>query len=153
MNGFFEKTYGVNHPNVGYALNNFAGLYEAQGRRADADAVHDHIAASLTLKQVLVENSDGVQYCDAFGRDVSYSLLSGTLGVPGQTETLEVVRLGDLNAPLGHVLQGLPLAAARVVAKTIAERNLVAGQGLKLRDNQVVFGKSSQNADGTWSFV
>ena len=34
-----EKTYGVNHPNVGYALNNFAGLYEAQGRRADADAV------------------------------------------------------------------------------------------------------------------
>ena len=30
--------------------------------------VHKEMESSLYLKQVLVENADGVQYCDAFGR-------------------------------------------------------------------------------------
>lgn len=67
--------------------------------------VHDHIAASLTLKQVLVENSDGVQYCDAFGRDVLYSALSDELGIPGHAETISVVKLGDLATPVLRITQ------------------------------------------------
>src|SRR5690606_22030064 len=30
------------------------------------------IANSLTIKQVLIENGDGVQYCDAYGREVAH---------------------------------------------------------------------------------
>ena len=48
------------------------------------------IENSLNMKQVLVENADGVQYCDAFGRNVSFSPLSKALPVPGRTETITV---------------------------------------------------------------
>ena len=34
-----EKNYGAKHPNVGIALNNLVGLYEIQGRQADADVL------------------------------------------------------------------------------------------------------------------
>ncbi|MBU1305703.1 MAG: hypothetical protein KKF33_09305, partial [Alphaproteobacteria bacterium] len=57
------------------------------------------IESSLNLKQVLVENADGVQYCDAFGRTVAYSPLSENLSVPGRTETLTVVKFGDMEMP------------------------------------------------------
>ncbi len=39
MLSVIEKSYGPTHPNVGIALNNFVGLYEIQGRQADADTV------------------------------------------------------------------------------------------------------------------
>ena len=39
MLSVIEKAYGAEHPNIGIALNNFVGLYEIQGRQADADAV------------------------------------------------------------------------------------------------------------------
>src|SRR5690606_31614566 len=54
------------------------------------------IESAINLKQILVENFDGVQYCDAYGRTVSYSPLSQPLPVPGLTETLSVVKLGDM---------------------------------------------------------
>jgi EAL domain-containing protein (putative c-di-GMP-specific phosphodiesterase class I) len=57
------------------------------------------IEAHLHLKQVLVENMDGVQYCDAFAKAVSYSPVSEPLPVAGQGETITVVRLGELQMP------------------------------------------------------
>jgi EAL domain-containing protein (putative c-di-GMP-specific phosphodiesterase class I) len=66
---------------------------------------HQQMETSLYLKQVLVENADHVQYCDALGRQVSYTALSGTLSIPGHAETLEVVRYGDLAAPALKVTQ------------------------------------------------
>lgn len=62
--------------------------------------VHKQMEKSLYLKQLLVENGDGVQYCDAFGRQVVYSPLSERLTVPGHTETISVVALGDLKMPV-----------------------------------------------------
>lgn len=62
--------------------------------------VHREIATQLTLKQVLVENADRVQYCDAFGRPVAYSPLSEVLPVSGQAETLQVVRIPDMEMPV-----------------------------------------------------
>src|SRR5688572_16708032 len=50
--------------------------------------VHQQMGSSLYLKQVLVENLDGVQYCDAFGTEVVYSPISESLSIPGHTETL-----------------------------------------------------------------
>jgi sensor domain CHASE-containing protein len=40
------------------------------------------IESSLNLKQFVVENLDGVQYCDAYGRVVTQSPLSQPLPVP-----------------------------------------------------------------------
>lgn len=67
--------------------------------------VHKQMERSLHLKQLLVENGDGVQYCDAFGRQVSYSPLSEALTIPGHTETISVVKLGDLEMPVLKVTQ------------------------------------------------
>ena len=63
------------------------------------------MGTSLYLKQVLVENNDGVQYCDAFGTDVKYSPLSESLSIPGHTETVTLVKLGDLGMPVIKVTE------------------------------------------------
>ena len=67
--------------------------------------VHKEMEHSLYLKQVLVENADGVQYCDAFGAQVTYSPLSESLAIPGHTETIAVVKLGELPTPVLKVTQ------------------------------------------------
>ena len=61
--------------------------------------------SSLNVKQVLVENADAVQYCDALGRIVQYSPLSEDLPIPGQTETVAVVMLGSLDIPALKITQ------------------------------------------------
>jgi EAL domain-containing protein (putative c-di-GMP-specific phosphodiesterase class I) len=63
------------------------------------------IESSINLKQVLVENGDGVQYCDAFGRQVRYSRVSETLPIPGRPETMTVVKLGELGVPALKITQ------------------------------------------------
>jgi len=68
--------------------------------------VQTAIEASLNIKQFLVENSDGVQYCDAYGRIVTHSPLSQALPVPGLTETISVVRFGDMEMPALKISQG-----------------------------------------------
>jgi EAL domain-containing protein (putative c-di-GMP-specific phosphodiesterase class I) len=67
--------------------------------------VHKQIESSLHLKQVLVENADGVQYCDAFGRQVTYSALSEELSIPGNTETVSVAKIGELEMPVLKITQ------------------------------------------------
>jgi len=57
------------------------------------------LESNLYIKQVLVENMDGAQFCDAFGRQVQYTRLSDELGIPGRSETISVVRLADLSVP------------------------------------------------------
>lgn len=57
------------------------------------------LEASLNLKQFLVENADSVQYCDAYGRIVSYSPLSSSLPVPGLTETISIVKFSGMDMP------------------------------------------------------
>ncbi|MHA6692309.1 EAL domain-containing protein [Devosia sp. A449] len=67
--------------------------------------VQREIESSLNLKQVLVENADGVQYCDAFGRNVVFSPLSESLPVPGHTESITVVQLGEMAMPALKITQ------------------------------------------------
>jgi EAL domain-containing protein (putative c-di-GMP-specific phosphodiesterase class I) len=67
--------------------------------------VHKQMERSLFVKQVLVENGDGVQYCDALGRQVNHSPLSETLSVAGNTETITVVKLGELDMPVLKITQ------------------------------------------------
>jgi EAL domain-containing protein (putative c-di-GMP-specific phosphodiesterase class I) len=67
--------------------------------------VHKEMQRSLYLKQVVVENADGVQYCDAFGTKVAYSPLSESLAIPGHTETIAVGTLEGLTTPVLKVTQ------------------------------------------------
>jgi EAL domain-containing protein (putative c-di-GMP-specific phosphodiesterase class I) len=63
------------------------------------------IESSIGIKQFLVENRDGVQYCDAYGRAVAYSPLSQPLPVPGLTETISVVTFADMAMPALKITQ------------------------------------------------
>lgn len=65
------------------------------------------IENSFNVKQILVENMDGVQYCDAFGRSVAHSPLSDTLPVPGLTETITIVKFAEMTMPAIKVTQTL----------------------------------------------
>ncbi len=67
--------------------------------------VHKEMQRSLYLKQVVVENADGVQYCDAFGTQVAYSPLSQSLAIPGHTETMAVGTLAGLPTPVLKITQ------------------------------------------------
>lgn len=67
--------------------------------------IHEQMGQSLYLKQVLVENADGVQYCDGIGQQVSYAPLSEDLPIPGHTETLSVVQYGGMKMPVLKVTQ------------------------------------------------
>ena len=66
---------------------------------------HREMLASLHLKQVLVENGDGVQYCAALGSQFNYSTVGSSLSVPGHSETISVVKLAGLEMPLLKVSQ------------------------------------------------
>jgi EAL domain-containing protein (putative c-di-GMP-specific phosphodiesterase class I) len=72
------------------------------------------LQASLHLKQVVVENADGVQYCDAFGSQVAFSPLSTSIAIPGHIETISVGTMGDLPAPVLKVTQAF--GTARLVS-------------------------------------
>ncbi len=76
--------------------------------------VHREIQRSLFLKQVVVENADGVQYCDAFGSQVKYSPLSENLAIPGHTESMSVGTLTTLDIPVIKVTQAF--GTARLVS-------------------------------------
>jgi EAL domain-containing protein (putative c-di-GMP-specific phosphodiesterase class I) len=69
---------------------------------------------SLYLKQIVVENADGVQYCDAFGTQVAYSPLSESLAIPGHPETMAVGTLAGLPVPVLKVSQAF--GTARLVS-------------------------------------
>jgi len=76
--------------------------------------VHRELQTSLYLKQVVVENSDGVEYCDAFGVKIAFSPLSESLAIPGHTETLVVGTLEGLSTPVLKVTQAF--GTARLVS-------------------------------------
>jgi EAL domain-containing protein (putative c-di-GMP-specific phosphodiesterase class I) len=119
--------------------------------------VHKQMEQSLYLRQVLVENHNGVQYCDALGKAVSYSALSRPLTIPNHTETLQMARLGGLDAPVLKVTQGFGdarkvSAFSPLVAST--PQSLLAGMKptttvrLSLSDGTEVMTAGDANAFG-----
>jgi EAL domain-containing protein (putative c-di-GMP-specific phosphodiesterase class I) len=76
--------------------------------------VHKQMEQSLYLKQVLVENADGVQYCDALGHQVTYAPLSEALSIPGNSETVSVVKFADLAMPVLKITQSF--GTSRIVS-------------------------------------
>lgn len=88
------------------------------------------IENSYNVKQILVENMDGVQYCDAFGRNVSHSPLSASQPVPGLTETITVVKFADMNMPalkISQVLGGVRRVSAFVPLMATTKESLIEG--------------------------
>lgn len=61
--------------------------------------VRQQLQADYQLKQVVVENLNGVQYCDGYDQVVTYSVLSDALAIPGADETLSVVKFEDDKLP------------------------------------------------------
>lgn len=119
------------------------GAYEAINvlRRVLADSpslctptflgnVNRQMSASLFVKDVLVENDDGVQYCSAMGHDVDYTLLSETLSIPGSTETIALARFGGLAMPVLRITKTVGATrsvSAFVPVLTVNPETLVSG--------------------------
>ncbi|MCD7061138.1 EAL domain-containing protein [Pelagibacterium xiamenense] len=84
--------------------------------------VNAELIGNLYLKQVMVENRDGVQYCAAYDTTVEYRVLSESLNIPGHTEMLSVVQIADFPRPLLKVTQSFGeqrMVSALVVAAPI----------------------------------
>ncbi|RDE09324.1 EAL domain-containing protein [Pelagibacterium lacus] len=69
------------------------------------DNVNAELMGNPFLRQIVVENRDGIQYCSAFGQAVSYRVHSENLTIPGATESLSVVTLDGNAAPLLKLTQ------------------------------------------------
>jgi len=52
------------------------------------------------VRQVVVENRLGAQYCAAHEGNIEFEVLSGKLPMPGRAETLTAVRMPGSNVPL-----------------------------------------------------
>jgi EAL domain-containing protein (putative c-di-GMP-specific phosphodiesterase class I) len=72
------------------------------------------IERSLSLRDVVVETRDGVQYCAVRTQQLGYSRLSDPLSLPGQREVVDVVQLGRMPVPFLRV--SLPFVGSRSIA-------------------------------------
>ncbi len=61
--------------------------------------VQKQFQTNHNLIQVIVENSDRVQYCDGFNEVIEYSILSEELPISGRSETIRVVQLQEQPNP------------------------------------------------------
>jgi len=66
---------------------------------------HREMVTSLDIKQVLVEDISGGQYCNALASLLAYRPLSASLSIPGHSETVAVVRFNGLDMPMLRVTQ------------------------------------------------
>ncbi|HTJ59051.1 MAG TPA: EAL domain-containing protein [Devosiaceae bacterium] len=89
--------------------------------------VHRAMTTSLHVRQVVVENRFGDQFCDAYGGQVRYSALSDDLSIAGHSETVAVVKIAGLNMPLLKVteLSGERLVSAFVPLLTYSSEDLL----------------------------
>lgn len=87
------------------------------------------LRTSLAIRQILVENGDGVQYCDLFGQDMVYSVLSPTLTLPGKPETLTAVQAEGYDLPMLKVTRasGSKFVSAFVHLSPLLDRGLPEG--------------------------
>lgn len=76
--------------------------------------VQKQLRSEIYLKQILVENLNGVQYCDGYQQTLSYSVLSSELAIPGTSESLTVVQLE------GEATPSLKVAALVGGARTVS---------------------------------
>jgi len=92
------------------------------------DNVNRELEGNPFLRQVIVENDDGVQYCSAFGHSVRYRVLSENLTIPGFTETLSVVTTEGSSTPLLKITQNFGrerTVSALVLAAPMLMREVV----------------------------
>jgi len=95
------------------------------------------MASSLYLRDILVENLDGQQFCDGLGQKLAYSALSGPLSIAGITETMQIVKLADMPMPAIKVSQAFGqgrIVSAFVSVLPYAAEGLMAG----LQDSSIV---------------
>ena len=82
------------------ALRTIVGSAPNPCSPAFLQASRDLMIRSLTLKDVLVENQAGLQYCDGLGQNIAYTVLSPTLTLPGSAASLQIIRVDSISAPL-----------------------------------------------------
>jgi EAL domain-containing protein (putative c-di-GMP-specific phosphodiesterase class I) len=67
--------------------------------------VNAELQQSPFMRQIAVENAEGIQYCAAYGGVVNYRVLSESLAIPGHTEALSVVQVEGATGSLLKITQ------------------------------------------------
>lgn len=91
-----------------------------------AENLRNLMMRSQHLRQMVVENANGVQYCEALGGKFEYARLSETLSIPGRPETITAVSLEGLDVPLLKVTRTID-ANRSVSAFVNISNSLAAG--------------------------
>lgn len=65
-----------------------------------AENLRQLMMRSQYLRQLVVENANGIRYCEALGGKFSYAKLTDSLSIPGRPETISAVTLPDIDVPL-----------------------------------------------------
>lgn len=65
------------------------------------------LQGNIYLEQVLVENADGVQYCDGYGITAKFSELSHELVIPGSDDTISIVQFEESERPSLRITRAL----------------------------------------------
>lgn len=92
------------------------------------DNVSTQLRTNPYLRNVIVENRDGVQYCSAYGTEARYRVLSEQLAIPGHTETLSVVIFSGDDTPMLKISQQFGndrQVAAFIIATPVLAHSLI----------------------------
>lgn len=92
--------------------------------------VNAELIGNLYLRQIVVENPDGVQYCAAFDTTISYRVLSESLNIPGHTEALSVVQAEGWPQPMLKITQ--KFGANRTVSAFVVSAPLLVHEASSL---------------------
>ncbi len=76
--------------------------------------IQKQLIANHLLAQIIVENSDRVQYCDGFGKETKYFVLSNEIALPQSSETISIVRLENIDEPLFKI--SYPIIEDRIIS-------------------------------------
>lgn len=93
--------------------------------------VQKQMLQNPTLRQMVVENADGVQYCDAYGAEFDYTRLSSDLTIPGQSETISEVQFAGQVLPFLRISR--QVGSKQLVAFVALSGRLMNGMPEELR--------------------
>ncbi|VAW21812.1 diguanylate cyclase/phosphodiesterase (GGDEF & EAL domains) with PAS/PAC sensor(s) [hydrothermal vent metagenome] len=111
-------------------MNRVVGASPSLCTASFVDVLGSQMQQARYVRQVIVENREGVQYCSALAGEVSYDSVSDQIYIPGRAETLSVVRIKGDKMPMLKITrtidQNRQVSAFVVISPQLAEGELPA---------------------------
>jgi len=109
-------------------MNRVLGASPSLCTASFVDALGRQMQQARYVRQVVVENRAGVQYCAALAGDMAYETVSDELSIPGRVETLTAVRMANEKIPLLKITrtidQNRQISAFVIISPQLAQGEL-----------------------------